>query len=130
MVVEAFWLDGYSGRWSARVLLRALKYLTIPFIVAALLVASVGDAMTQSGLTLGTAETFGVLGGSTVTNTGPTVVNGDLGVRPGLAITGFPPGTASFLRAPPTPVMQLRNRLRAMSRLRTTLLPAKRAMSI
>ena len=42
---------------------------------------------------LGTACTYGILGGSTVTNLGPSNVTGDIGVWPGTAITGFPPGT-------------------------------------
>ena len=55
-------------------------------------VLSVAAATTVN---LGRATPFAVLAGTTVTNTGPSTVAGSLGVDPGSAVTGFPPGTVS-----------------------------------
>jgi cell division septation protein DedD len=42
---------------------------------------------------LGTAASFAVLAGTpNVTNTGPSIISGNLGVSPAAAVTGFPPG--------------------------------------
>jgi hypothetical protein len=79
--------------------------------VATLAVANVVLPNDAEAQILGTAETYGVLACSTVTNTGPSIIRGNVGVSPGGAVVGFPPGVV----VPPgtsMPQMQMRSRPR------------------
>ncbi len=63
-------------------------------IALAALALGAAVAQAQPAPALGEAENFAVLAGSAVTNTGGTLLTGDLGIWPNTAssITGFPPG--------------------------------------
>ena len=64
----------------------ALAITVVGLIVGSNSIAAL--ASTAPGL--GTASTYAVLAGTTVTNTGNTVLTGNLGISPGSACTGFP----------------------------------------
>ena len=60
----------------------------IAFAASAAFIALPATAQAEP-VNLATAGSFVALGGSTVTNTGPSVLNGDLGVSPGTSLVGF-----------------------------------------
>ena len=70
---------------------RSVRWLTLPLLFLPWFALS---AYADS-INLGTAASFGVLAGSAVTNTGSTVIAGNVGVWPGTAVSGFPPGIVS-----------------------------------
>lgn len=70
----------------------------------------------QAPVPLNSAANFEVIAGSTVTNTGPTVITGsNVGLSPGSAVTGFPPGTLT-----PPAVMHVADPIAAQAQLDLT----------
>jgi uncharacterized protein with beta-barrel porin domain len=75
------------------------RRLGVGLAALGLMVVASSSACHAQAPALGTVASFAVLGASTVTNTGASILSGtaanpgNLGVSPGSAITGFPPGT-------------------------------------
>lgn len=82
--------DHGARRWST---VGGLAVVAGVVLLAGLLRPALPAYAAVAPVGLGTAGAYSVLGGQTVTNTGPSTLAGNLGVSPGTAITGFPPGT-------------------------------------
>ncbi len=76
------------------VLRRAVALIVAIFLIATTLLVfgSPAHAAMVPAVPLATAGNYSVLGATTVTNTGPSILNNSLGLWPGTATPGFPPG--------------------------------------
>ena len=71
-------------------LLKKVQFIPIMLMVALviMLAAPTVALAAEAPVSLGTAGSYAVLAGSTITNTGPTTVTGDIGLHPGTEFTG------------------------------------------
>jgi len=66
-----------------------MKHIAAISLATLMAVAVAGTAFAAASVDLGTAKSFAVLAGTTITNTGATTITGDVGVHPGKTATGF-----------------------------------------
>lgn len=82
-----------STKYTAIITTGALDLFGVPLATDKVWTFTTAANACPGQVPLGTAGTFKILAGSTVTNTGPTTIaGGDLGLSPGTSVTGFPPG--------------------------------------
>lgn len=68
---------------------------TVSLTTAAALATFGGVASAQTSIGLGTAGAYALLAGEAITNTGPSTINGDIGLSPGTAVDGFDVATVN-----------------------------------
>lgn len=78
------------------VLFRPLRFFTAATL-AGVLSFSAALALAADQPLMGTAGNYAIMGATAISNTGPTVINGNLAISPGDAtsVTGFPPGVVT-----------------------------------
>jgi Ice-binding-like len=75
---------------------RGTTVLAIGIVGAITCIGFTGSsAFGAAAIDLGSATPDAVVAGTTITNTGNSVLTGDISLSPGTSIVGFPPGTAS-----------------------------------
>ena len=88
---------------SPAVSVNGTKHVSMYVVLALALIFMRHDARAAQGpVALGSTATYGILSATTVTSTGGTTINGDLGVSPGTAVTGSPGVTGTLHLGDPT----------------------------
>lgn len=105
-------VPSFRRPWWRSTLLVALSGV---IAVVLLVISSVVASAAPTNVDLATATPFAVLAGSTITNTGPSTIAGSIGLSPGSAVTGFPPGivTAGTTHAADAVALQAKTDLTA-----------------
>jgi len=99
---SGYTFTGWSGDASGSVspltvIMNSNKNITANFI------ADVLPPLGPLAIDLGCAGPFAVLAGSTITSTGPSIINGNVGLSPGSALIGFPAGIINGTQEITTP---------------------------